>query len=84
MFHPFLKTAPYMRILKSPDLNGDQELYRKISRQNLNQWLKTCKRSYTKRSVNKEKVQKFVSVLGVNLSVKNPPKNSEKFLEDSV
>ena len=73
-----------MRILKSPDLNNDQELYRKVSRQNLNQWLKACERSYTKRNVNKQKVQKFVSVLGVSLSVKNPPKNSQKCLEDNI
>ena len=30
MLRPFLKTAPYMRILKSLGLNSEQELYRKI------------------------------------------------------
>ena len=38
MFRHFLKTAPYMRILKSPELNNDQyKVYRNVSRQNLNQ-----------------------------------------------
>ena len=35
MLRPFVKTVPHMRILKSLDLNKDQELYRKISNQNL-------------------------------------------------
>ena len=36
MLRLFLKSAPYMKILNSLDLNGDQELYKKISNQNLN------------------------------------------------
>ena len=35
-------------------------------------------------SINKEKAQKFVSVLDENLSVKNAPKLSEKNSEDKI
>ena len=63
-------------------LNRDQEIYHKISGQNLNQSLKISKTSYTKGSVNNQKVQKFVPVLEGNLSVKNAPKRSAKYLED--
>ena len=73
-----------MRILKSLDLNRDPEIYRKISNHNLKRWLKICKRSYTKRSVNNQKVQKFVAVLDGNFSVKNVPKRSAKYLKDKI
>ena len=55
--------------------NGDQDIYKKISNQNLNQWLKISKTSYTKTSVNNQMVQKFVSVLEGDLSKKNAPKH---------
>ena len=61
------------------DLNRDKEIY-----QNLNQWLKICKTSYTRRSVNNQKVQKFVRVLEVNLIVKNAPKRPAKYLQDKT
>ena len=48
------------------DLYRDQEIY-----QNLKQWLKISKTSYTKKSVNNQKVQKFVPAFEGNLSVKN-------------
>ena len=35
MFRSFRKTTASMRMLKSLDLNRDQELYREISNQNL-------------------------------------------------
>ena len=54
MLRLFLKSSPYMRM----NLNRDQEIYQKISNQNLNQWLEIFKTSYTKRSVNNQKVQK--------------------------
>ena len=73
-----------MRIIKSLVLNRDQELCRRISSQNLNQWLKICKRSYTKETVNNQKVQKFVPALHENLSVKNASKLSVKYLEDKI
>ena len=63
MFHLFLNIAPYLRILKYLDLNRDLELCREISNQNLIQWLKSCERSYTKESVNNQKVQECVLVL---------------------
>ena len=62
MLYPFLKSAPCMKM----DLYRDQEIY-----QNLKQWLKISKTSYTKKSVNNQKVQKFVPVFEGNLSVKN-------------
>ena len=46
--------------------------------------MKICKKSYTKESVNNQKVQKFVPVLDENLSVKNAPKLSAKYLEDKI
>ena len=46
--------------------------------------MKICKRSYTKESINNQKVQKFVPVLDENLSVKNAPKLSAKYLEDKI
>ena len=73
-----------MRILKSLVLNRDLELCRRISSQNLNQWLKICKRSCTKETVNNQKVQQFVSALDENLSVKNASKLSAKYLEDKI
>ena len=39
---------------------------------------------YTKRSVNNQEVQKFVPVLKENLSLKNPPKLSAKYLQDKI
>ena len=42
------------------------------------------KTSYTKRSVNNQKLQKFVPVLEGNLSVKNAPKLSAKYLQDKT
>ena len=42
------------------------------------------KASYTKRSVNNQKLQKFVPVLEGNLSVKNAPKLSAKYLQDKT
>ena len=59
-------------------------MYRKISNQNLNQRLKTSFTSYTKKSVNDQKVQKFLSVLEWNLSVKNARKLSAKYLQDKI
>ena len=41
-----------------------------------------CKRCYTKRRVNNQKVQKYASVLDKNLSVKNALKHSAKYLKD--
>ena len=73
-----------MRILKSLDLNRDQELYRKNSNQNLNQSLNICKRSYTKGSVDNQKAQKSVLVLDGNLRVKNAPKHSIRYLVDKI
>ena len=55
------------------DLNRDQEIYQKIS-----------KTGYTKRSVNNQKAQKSVPVLERNLSVKNAPKLSAKYLQDKI
>ena len=46
--------------------------------------MKICKGSYTKKSVNNQKAQKFVPVLDENLSVKNAPKRSAKYLEDKI
>ena len=40
--------------------------------------------SYTKRSVNNQKLQKFVPVLEGNLSVKNAPKLSAKYLQEKT
>ena len=40
--------------------------------------LKISKTSYTERTVNNQKVQKFLPVLEVNLSMKNVPKRSAK------
>ena len=77
MLRPFLKSGTYMRM----NQNRDQDIYKKISNQNLNQWLKISKTSYTKRSVNNQMVQKFVSVLEGNLSKKNAPKLSAKYLQ---
>ena len=39
---------------------------------------------YTKRSVNNQEVQKFVPVLKENLSLKNPPKLSAKYLQGKI
>ena len=46
--------------------------------------MKTSKTSYTKWSVNNEKVQKIVPVLEGNLSVGNAPKLSAKCLQDKI
>ena len=55
-----------MKILKSFDLNRDEELCKSISNKNLNQCLKICKRRYTKESVINQKVQKVVPVIDGN------------------
>ena len=39
---------------------------------------------YTKRSVNNQKVQKFVPVLKENLNLKNAPKLSAKYLQGKI
>ena len=46
--------------------------------------MKISKTSYTKRSVNNQKVQNVVSVLEGNLSVNNAPKLSAKFFQDKT
>ena len=61
------------------NLNRDYEI-----NQSLKQWLKISKTSYTKRTVNNQEVQKFVPVLEGNLSVKNAPKLSAKYLQDKI
>ena len=43
--------------------------------------LKISKTSYTERTVNNQKVQKFLPVLEVNLSMKNVPKRSAKYFQ---
>ena len=43
-----------------------------------------CKRSWTKESVNNQKVQKFVAVLDENLSIKNTSNFSAKYFEDKI
>ena len=73
-----------MRILKSLDLKRASELLKKISNQNLTQWLKICKRSFTKKSVNNQKVQNFVPVLDGKLTAKNAPKPTGKYLVDKI
>ena len=79
MLHPFLKTASYMKILKSLDLNRDHDLYRRMSNQNLNQRLEICKRCYTKRNVNNQKKQKSVQGLdGKYLGKKCAKSNKSK------
>ena len=46
--------------------------------------MKTSKTSYTKWSVNNQKVQNVVPVLEGNLSVRNAPKLSAKCLQDKI
>ena len=43
-----------------------------------------CKRSFTKKSVNNQKVQNFVPVLDGKLTVKKAPKPSGKYLVDKI
>ena len=46
--------------------------------------MKIYKGSYTKESINNQKVQKFVPALDENFSVKNSPKPSAKYLENKI
>ena len=82
----FIDWVPYKH--QNRHIHGIMEYTKFCSKkghyQNWNQWLKISKTSYTKSSANNQKVQRFVAVLEGNLSVKNAPKLSTKYLQDKT